>query len=115
MAPEDIPWDLVKLFTDAMEGCSFKKFNQLMAVAMKISNIEDKKYYYQLVEEAKKAHILVSGKDGYDQQGFFLNSPEQRKRILAYEEQQRQLSLSFVDDSENPEFPTTENPEPAPY
>lgn len=115
MAPEDIPWDLVKLFTDAMEGCSFKKFNQLMAVAMKISNIEDKKYYYQLVEEAKKAHILVSGKDGYDQQGFFLNSPEQRKRILDYEEQQRQLSLSFVDDSEKPEFPTTENPEPAPY
>ena len=115
MAPEDIPWDLVKLFTDAMEGCSFKKFNQLMAVAMKIANIEDKKYYYQLVEEAKKAHILVPGKDGYDQQGFFLNSPEQRKRILAYEEQQRQLSLSFVNDSDNPEFPTTENPEPAPY
>jgi hypothetical protein len=74
-----------------------------------------KKYYYHLVDEAKKAHILVQGKDGYGQQGLFLNSPEQRKRILAYEEQQRQLSLSFVNDSENQEFPTTENPEPAPY
>ena len=115
MTPEEIPWNLVKLFTDAMEGCSFKKFNQLMAVAMNIANIEDKKYYYHLVDEAKKAHILVQGKDGYGQQGLFLNSPEQRKRILAYEEQQRQLSLSFVNDSENQEFPTTENPEPAPY
>ena len=60
-------------------------------------------------------HFIVPGKDGFNKQGFFLNSPEQRKRILAYEEQQRQLSLSFVNESENQEFPTTENPEPAPY
>ena len=88
-SPEEIPWDLVKLFTDAMEGCSFKRFNQLMATVMHISNIEDRQYYYHLMKHAQEAHIITPGKDGYKQQVFFLNSPEQRQRILAYEEEQR--------------------------
>lgn len=88
LPPEDIPWDLVKLFTDAMEGCSFKRFNQLMAVVMRIAGIEDNKYYYSLLNRAKEQHILAPGKDGYNQQGFFFNSAEQRQRILAYEEEQ---------------------------
>ena len=88
-SPEEIPWDLVKLFTDAMEGCSFKRFNQLMATVMRISNIEDRQYYYHLMKRAQEAHIITPGKDGNKQQVFFLNSPEQRQRILAYEEEQR--------------------------
>lgn len=88
-SPEEIPWDLVKLFTDAMEGCSFKRFNQLMATVMHISNIEDRQYYYHLMKRAQEAHIITPGKDGNKQQVFFLNSPEQRQRILAYEEEQR--------------------------
>jgi hypothetical protein len=86
---EAIPWDYVKLFTDAMEGDTFKRFGQLMAVAMRIANIDDKPYYYYMVEVAQSQHILVPGKDGFNKQGFFLNSPEQRQRILDYEEEQR--------------------------
>ncbi len=106
MRPENIPWDLVKIFTDAMEGYAFKRFNQLMVVAMRITNIEDKKYYYHLVDEAKDQHIIVAGKDGYNQQGFFLNSPETRQRLLAYDEQRHQ---------EEPLLQFTESNEPAPY
>lgn len=75
MPPEEIPWNLVKLFTDAMEGCTFKRFNQLMAVVMNITNIEDSKYYYHLKDRAIAEHIISPGKDGYSQQGFFLNPP----------------------------------------
>ena len=99
LAPELIPWDLVKLFTDAMEGWSFKRFNQLMAVVMRISGIEDNKYYYLLLERAQQEHILAPGKDAYNQQGFFLNSPEQRQRIQAYEEEQRRKALEPVQSS----------------
>lgn len=91
---EDIPWDLVKLFTDAMEGYSFKHFNQLMAIVMRISNIEDKNYYYHLLDRAQKEHILCPGKDGNCQQGFFINTPEQRQRILDYE-QKKEEPLPF--------------------
>ena len=119
MAPEDLPWDLVKLFTDAMEGYSFKRFNQLMAVTMNISNIQDRKYFYYLVEEAKKQHIIAPGKDGYNQQGFFLNSPETRQRILAYDELQRQEELKQQAELERqkqePTLPFTENNDPVPY
>ena len=111
VTPEEIPWDIVKLFADAMEGCSFKRFNQLMATTMHISNIEDRKYYYRLLEEAQHQHIIVPGKDGCNQQGFFLNSPEQRQRILAYEEEQRRKQ-------QEPQQATilfTESDEPAPY
>lgn len=88
-SPEEVPWNLIKLFTDAMEGCSFKRFNELMAIVMRIANIKDKKYYYHLMERAQKEHILAPGKDGYNQQGFFLNTPEQRQRILDHEKQQQ--------------------------
>ena len=93
--PEKVPWDLVKLFTDAMEGYSFKNFNQLMATAMSISNIEDKKYYYHLLDEAKQQHIIVQGKDGNNRQCFILNPPEMRQS--------------------EPSLPFTESDEPVPY
>ena len=99
LPPEEIPWDLAKLFTDAMEGCSFKRFNQLMAVVMRIAGIDDNKYYYFLLDRAKEQHIIASGKDGYNQQGFFLNSAEQRQRILAYEEEQRRKAQEPVQSS----------------
>ena len=89
LPPEQIPWNLEKLFTDAMEGYEFKRFNQLMAVVMRISRIEDNKYYYHLLERAQTKHIIAASRDSMGQQGFVLNSPEVRKRILAYEEEQR--------------------------
>ena len=114
---EAIPWDYVKLFTDAMEGYTFKRFGQLMAVGMRIANIEDKPYYYHMVEVAQSQHILVSGKDGFNKQGFFLNSPEQRQRILDYEEEQRrkqqepqQTTIHFAESDI-----LSETEEPAPY
>lgn len=111
VTPEEIPWDLVKLFTDAMEGYSFKRFNQLMAVAMRISNIEDKQYFYHLKDEAINQHILVPGKDSYCQQGFFLNSPEQRQRILAYEAEQHREQQ----EPEQISIPFSENDDAAPF
>ncbi len=89
LPPEQIPWNLEKLFSDAMEGYDFKRFNQLMAIVMRISHIEDNKYYYHLLEQAQTEHIIAACKDALGQQGFVLNSPEVRKRILAYEEEQR--------------------------
>lgn len=109
--PEDIPWDLVKLFTDAMEGYVSKRFSTLMATTMRITNIEDNKYYYHLLERAEKEHILARGKDGSGQQCFYLNSPEQRQRILAHEEEERRKQ-------QEPQQTTiyfTENDEPAPF
>ena len=101
-SPEEIPWALVKLFTDAMEGCSFKRFNQLMATAMHISNIEDRQYYYHLKDLAVKAHIISPGKDINNRQGFYFNTPDKRQRILDYEEEQlrkqqepQQASIQF--------------------
>lgn len=113
LPPEEIPWDLAKLFTDAMEGCSFKRFNQLMAVAMNVAGIEDRKYYYYLIERAKEQHIIAPGKDGYNQQGFFLNSAEQRQRILAYEEEQRRKAMEPVQSSLP--FPESDTDDAAPY
>lgn len=108
---EAIPWDYVKLFTDAMEGYSFKRFGQLMAVAMRIANIEDKPYYYYMVEVAQSQHILVPGKDSFNKQGFFLNSPEQRQRILDYEEEQRRKQSQ----PEQQSIPFSETEDPAPF
>ena len=113
LPPEEIPWDLAKLFTDAMEGCSFKRFNQLMAVAMNVAGIEDRKYYYYLIERAKEQQIIAPGKDGYNQQGFFLNSAEQRQRILAYEEEQRRKAMEPVQSSLP--FPESDTDDAAPY
>ena len=113
LPPEEIPWDLVKLFTDAMEGCAFKRYNQLMAIAMRIAGIDDSKYYYFLIDCAKEQHIIVPGKDGYNQQGFFLNSAEQRQRILAYEEEQRRKAKEPVQSSLP--FPETDTDDAPPY
>ena len=113
LPPEQIPWDLVKLFTDGMEGWSFKRFAQLMAVAMRIAGIEDKKYYYYLVKRAVEQHILAPGKDAYNQQGFFLNSPEQRQRILTYEEEQRRKGMEPVQSSLP--FPESDSDDVPPY
>ena len=74
--PEDIHWDLVKLFTDAMEGYKSKRFTTLMATIMHITNINDNKYYYHLLQQAKDANILSAGKDESGQQCFFLKSHE---------------------------------------
>ena len=113
LPPEQIPWDLVKLFTDSMEGWSFKRFNQLMAVAMRIAGIEDRKYYYHLVDRAVEQHIIAPGKDAYNQQGFFLNTVEQRQRILAYEEEQRRKAMEPVQSSLP--FPESDSDDAPPY
>lgn len=109
--PEEIPWDIAKLFTDGMEGYKNKRFNTLMATTMRIANIVDNKYYYYLLERAKQEHVIYPGKDDNGQQCFFLNPSETRKRIIAYEEEKRrkeqeprQTVISF-----------TENDEPVPY
>ena len=103
--PEEVPWDLVKLFTDGMEGYKNKRFNTLMATIMHIANIVDNKYYYHLLERAKQAHIISPGKDENGQQCFFLISPEMRKHILAQEAEElrkqrepQQTVISFADD-----------------
>ena len=108
--PKDIPWDYVKLFTDAMEGYCFKRYNQLMAVVMHMANINDRPYYYHMLEVAQQQHILVPGKDGYDKQGFYLNSPEQRQRILEYEAQQCRQQ-----EAEQISIPFNETDEPVPF
>ena len=113
LPPEEIPWDLVKLFTDAMEGCAFKRYNQLMAIAMRIAGIEDSNYYYYLVNRAKEQHILSPGKDGYNKYGFFLNSVEQRQRIIAYEEEQRRKAQEPVQSSLP--FPESDTDDAPPY
>ena len=113
LPPEEIPWDLVKLFTDAMEGCAFKRYNQLMAIAMRIAGIEDSNYYYYLVNRAKEQHILAPGKDGYNKYGFFLNSVEQRQRIIAYEEEQRRKAQEPVQSSLP--FPESDTDDAPPY
>lgn len=112
LEPDAIPWNLEKLFSDAMEGCSFKRFNQLMAVVMRISHIEDRRYYYHILERALAEHILADCRDAYGQQGFVLNSLEQRQRILAYEKEQcsRQLdtvqtTLTFHENDNDDEHP----------
>lgn len=113
LAPEDIPWNIEKLFTDAMEGYGFKRFNQLMAVVMRISGIKDNKYYYSLLNRAKTEHYLAASKDAFGQQGFVLNTPEQRKRILDFEEEQRRKEEEPK--QANLPFPKFENDDAAPY
>jgi hypothetical protein len=96
-----------------MEGCAFKRYPQLMAIAMHIAGIEDSNYYYYLVNRAKEQHILAPGKDGYNKYGFFLNSVEQRQRILAYEEEQRRKAMEPVQSSLP--FPESDTDDAAPY
>lgn len=111
LSPEQIPWNLEKLFTDAMEGYGFKRFNQLMAVVMRISCIEDNKYYYHLLDRAQTEHIIAASKDLLGHQGFVLNTPEQRQRILAFEAEQRRKEQQPVQSSfQSPDAEDEEDP-----
>jgi hypothetical protein len=49
---------LVKLFNEAMEGRTQRKFNELMAVALKKCGVADAKTYYGLVKEAEEQGII---------------------------------------------------------
>jgi len=109
--PEEIPWDLVKLFTDAMEGYRSKRFNSLMATAMRIANIEDNNYYYHLLDRAKKEFILSAGKDDDCRQCFYLISPEYRKSLLSQQEEE----LRKQREPEQTVISFTENDEPVPF
>lgn len=50
--------DLVKFFNDAMEGRTQRKFNELMAVAMKKYGVSDAQAYYRLIREAEEQGII---------------------------------------------------------
>ena len=49
---------LVKLFNEAMEGRTQRKFNELMAVALKKCGVTDAQAYYALVKEAEEQGII---------------------------------------------------------
>ena len=49
---------LVKLFNEAMEGRTQRKFNELMAVALKKCGVADAQTYYDLVKEAEEQGII---------------------------------------------------------
>ena len=49
---------LVKFFNEAMEGRTQRKFNELMAVAMKKCGVADAKTYYDLIRDAEQQGIL---------------------------------------------------------
>ena len=49
---------LVKLFNEAMEGRTQRKFNELMAVALKKCGVADAQAYYALVKEAEEQGII---------------------------------------------------------
>lgn len=51
-------WNLRRLFTDALEGRSQRPFGEVMGVAMKLSHIEDKYYYYARFEEAVNRGLI---------------------------------------------------------
>ena len=56
-------WNLNLLFEDAFDGLSARTFNQLMAVTMRISHIQNKGLYYSLFREAEQSGILLSVKN----------------------------------------------------
>ncbi len=49
---------LVKLFNEVMEGRTQRKFNELMAVALKKCGVADAQTYYDLVKEAEEQGII---------------------------------------------------------
>ena len=49
---------LVKIFNEAMEGRTQRKFNELMAVALKKCGVADAKTYYDLIRDAEQQGIL---------------------------------------------------------
>jgi hypothetical protein len=48
----------VKLFNEAMEGRTQRKFSELMAVALKKCGVADAQAYYALVKEAEEQGII---------------------------------------------------------
>jgi hypothetical protein len=49
---------LVKLFNEAMEGRTQRKYSELMAVALKKCGVADAQAYYALVKEAEEQGII---------------------------------------------------------
>ena len=99
-----------QFFVFNVRGIGWEKRRELLTVA--ISEIQP-----DLVivdgDCAVEQHILAPGKDAYNQQGFFLNSPEQRQRILAYEEEQRRKAKEPVQSSLP--FPESDSDDVPPY
>lgn len=56
-------WNLSRLFADALEGRQRRKFAEVMAVAMKLSHIQEKSYYYARLQEAIDQHVICKDKD----------------------------------------------------
>ena len=56
-------WNLDLLFEDAFDGLNARTFSQLMAVAMRISHIQNKGLYYSLFRKAEQSGILLSVKN----------------------------------------------------
>ena len=50
--------DLLRLFTTAMEGRTQRRFNELMAVALKKCGVIDSKAYYAYFKQAEEQHII---------------------------------------------------------
>lgn len=51
-------WNLLKLFTDALEGRAIRPFSEVMSKAMKLSKIVDKYYYYERFNEAVERKLI---------------------------------------------------------
>ena len=56
-------WNLDLLFEDAFDGLNARTFSQLMAIAMRISHIQNKGLYYTLFRKAEQSGILLSVKN----------------------------------------------------
>ena len=56
-------WNLDLLFEDAFDGLNARTFSQLMAVAMRISHIQNKGLYYTLFRKAEQSGIILSVKN----------------------------------------------------
>lgn len=52
-------WNLLKLFTDALEGKPYKPYGIVMGIAMKLSKIKDAKLYYALFDMAIEKKIIM--------------------------------------------------------
>ena len=60
---DSFEWNLDLLFEDAFDGLNARTFNQLMAIAMRISHIQNKGLYYTLFRKAEQSGILLSVKN----------------------------------------------------
>lgn len=59
----DFEWDLRRLFTDAMGSLPCMGSEQLQQAVMRLSHIRQKQYYYKLLSEAEKSHIIIKNFD----------------------------------------------------